>query len=479
MQQLTKIVATVGPNVFHKEGIQKLIESGVSVFRFNFKHNNVEWHSEGIKLVHDVSKELNIPTSVLIDLQGPSIRINMPTDDLSVKNGEKLYFGQSVFDDQLKGFSLTHPSIIESLENGQRMLADDGNFVFEFVREGDKTYAISQQDGLLKNKKAFNIPGSDFDFPVLVERDFEGLKVAARAEVDYIALSFVRSGQDIVTLRDEMKKFKIDARVISKIETKRALDHLDEIIEESDGIMVARGDLGVELPFEEVPYYQKEIIYKCIQAAKPVITATQMLNSMIEEPIPTRAEVSDVANAIYDLTDAIMLSGETAFGKYPYKSVEAMRRIAVFNERKLTYDIRKRYDIKATDSEAQICEMAYNLYVSMVRDSKIDFGGFIAFTQTGRTIRLLSRYRPRPDAPIFALAQDEKVRDLLPLNFGVVPFAFNHVKSDTSVKKDDILHAVEFLKEKGLIKKGQHVIALYGDTWAEIGGTSTVKLIQV
>jgi len=476
--QLTKIIATVGPDILHEDAIQDLIRAGVGVFRFNFKHNTVEWHSDGIKLVNTVSESMGVPVATLIDLQGPSIRVNMPEESLTLAKEEKIYFGEVVFEKKVKGLSITYPDIISSLEEGQLIVADDGNVRFTFHKEGSSTYLISQTDGVLLNKKSLNIPGGDFPFPALVARDFEGIKIASREEVDYIALSFVRSKKDIEDLRHEMKKYDIQADVISKIETMKALDNIDEIIEASDGIMVARGDLGVELPFEEVPYYQKLLITKCLDKAKPVITATQMLNSMMENPIPTRAEVSDVANAVYDFTDAVMLSGETAFGKYPFKSVEAMQRITSYNETKLTFDVRKRFKFVTQDNESRVCEMAYNLFLSLAKDVQNELGGFIVFTRTGRTARLISRYRPRPAMPIFAFTDDKQVRDKLVLSFAVQPILFNEGEAHSDVRKNQILHALEYLTDNKIVKKGRLMIVLHGDKWADEGGTSTVKLLK-
>lgn len=477
--QLTKIVATIGPSTLHADGIRQFIEDGVTVFRFNFKHNEPSWHNDGIALVNKVADELSVPVTTMIDLQGPSIRVNMPQDEISLAEGEKIYFGQDVFTDDHKGISLTHPHIIESLQEGQHILADDGTFEFTLKRESNQSYLISHTEGILKNHKNLNIPGAEFTFPVLVDRDFEGLKVASQSEVDYIALSFVRSAQDVRDLREEMKKYGINAHVISKIETKKALDHIDEIIAESDAIMIARGDLGVELPYEEVPYYQKMIIEKCLEGAKPVITATQMLNSMITSPQPTRAEVSDVANAIYDLTDAVMLSGETASGDYPYKAVTTMRKVCVFNEQKMTYDIRRRYELKIPDNEARICDMAYNLFISFAKGDVKNFAGFLVFTQSGRTARLISRYRSRPDVPIFAFTQSKEVRDRLALSFGVFPNLFEDISDAAAVGEDDIVRAIEYLKKTQKVVTGQSLIVLHGDVWAQEGGTSTVKLVTV
>lgn len=470
MDKLTKIVATIGPSCDSPEMIEKLILAGVNIFRFNFKHNILQWHSDRIQRVNRISEKLGLPVGTLIDLQGPEIRINMPVDQLTVKENDLLSFGEGV------DLSISHPQIIQHLIAGQKILADSGSFSFTVEKENEKTYLRSHSSGVLKNKKALNIPGADFPFPVMVDRDFEGLKIASRNEVDFVALSFVRTADDIRVVKQEMKKYNVNARLIAKIETEKSLKNLDKIIEVSDGIMVARGDLGVELPLEEVPYYQKIIIKKSIKKGIPVITATQMLESMIEKPYPTRAEVSDIANATYDLTDAVMLSGETATGTHPAEAVKVMSKTLAFNELKNMVDSRKRFDFQVVDQDAILCDSAYGLYLAY-RNLKVNVAGFLAFTHTGKTVRLLSRYRPL--TPIFAFDPTDTISDSLTIQYGVVPFSFKPSMKKTEVEKEDILRAVTFLKKKRLTKKGDILIVLHGEFWAAEGKTSTVKILKV
>ncbi|OGK62524.1 pyruvate kinase [Candidatus Roizmanbacteria bacterium RIFOXYB2_FULL_38_10] len=476
MDKLTKIVATIGPTSDSEDTVEELIHAGVNLFRFNFKHNIISWHNERIRRVNKVSKRLNKPVGTLIDLQGPEIRINMPQDELIIRENDLLVFGEDVYKQSSKGFSISHPQIIKHLKEGQKIVADSGSFSFTFEKNGEKTYLRSHSNGVLKNRKALNIPGADFPFPVLVDRDFEGLKLAERNEIDFVALSFVRSPEDILVVREEMKKYHVEAKLIAKIETEKALKHLDEIIEISDGIMVARGDLGVELPIEEVPYHQKIIIKKSIKKGIPVITATQMLESMIEKPFPTRAEISDIANATYDLTDAVMLSGETATGKYPVEAVRVMSKTVAFNERKNMVDSRKRFDFQKEDQDAIMCDTAYGLYLEY-RKRKEHIAGFLAFTHTGKTIRLLSRYRPL--IPIFAFDPQDKISESLTLQYGVIPFCFKQIGKKTRVNKEDIIKAVAYLKKQKLTKRGDILIVLHGEYWASQGQTSTVKILKV
>lgn len=477
MNKFTKIIATIGPVTDEPEMIEKLIEAGVNIFRFNFKHNSVEWHNERIRRVNAVSKKMGVHVGKLIDLQGPEIRIKMAQDTISIKKGDELLFDESMLINKGQGFSISHPSIIEHMKDGQKLLADDGSFTFKVLRKGNKCYLVSESDGILKNNKSLNIPGAKFPLPVLIERDFAGLKLAQLGEVDFVALSFVRSKEDILTLRKEMKKLGLVAKVVSKIETQVALDNFDEILSSSDAIMIARGDLGVEIPIEEVPYYQKMMIKRCFQKGVSVITATQMLQTMIDNPFPTRAEVSDVANAVYDFTDAVMLSGETASGKYPLQAVKMMAKTVAFNELKPYADTRSLYQFELKDQEQRLTDAAYNLYIQSKNNNE-DVAAFVVLTETGRTAQLLSRYRAK--APIFAFCPSKKVADTLCINFGVMPHVRDEVyDKDREVTTDDVLNVINYLKSKKILKQGQKVIALHGDYWAVEGGTSTVKIVEV
>ncbi len=475
MSKLTKIVATIGPSCDSPEMIEKMIKAGVDVFRFNFKHNTVEWHNERIKRVNDIADKMGVPVGTLIDLQGPEIRINMPVDEMPIKAGEKYLFGEESFQKKEPGFSISHPQIISFLKAGQKVLAEDGTYTFIIEKSGKKTYLKAKTSGILKHRKNFNIPGADFPFPVMVERDFDGLKLAQRHEIDYVALSFVRSGEDLRTVKKEMAKYKIKGKIVAKIETRKALENLDEIIAESGAVMVARGDLGVETPIQEVPFYQKMIIEKCIEKGIPVITATQMLQSMVNSPNPTRAEVSDVANATYDLTDAVMLSGESASGQYPLEAVSMMKKVASFNEIKNLEDHRKWFKFNIDDTEGVFCNNAYELYL-LYRTQKKPVSGFIIFSHTGRTVKLLSRYRPL--VPIFAFTPDKNVSESLSLSFGVMPFIYRQMAKKSAVNKQDIRELIDNLKKKGLVKEDSLLIVLHGDFWAIKGQTSTLRLME-
>jgi pyruvate kinase len=473
MKKLTKIVATIGPVSDSEEMIEKLIKAGVNIFRFNFKHNSVEWHSERIERVNAVSKRLNIPVGTLIDLQGPEIRVNMPVDQVDIKAGDLLLFGEDSFKKEEVGFSITHPEIIAHLKDGQKILVDDGAFSFHVVQKDGKTYLQSETTGTFKTRKTLNIPGADFPFPVLIDRDFEGLKLAARNDIDFVALSFVRSPEDLKVVRKEMENYKVKGKMVAKIETQKAINQLDEIIDETDAVMIARGDLGIEMPIEQVPYYQKLMIKKCLEKGKYVITATQMLQSMVTNPIPWRAEVSDVANAVYDLTDGVMLSAESAAGSYPLEAVEMMSKILSFYEDKKEDKSPEQLDLKSTDTSEMICESAYDLYLDHTKSGQ-EIAGFLVFTQSGKTAELMSRFRAR--VPVFTFTLNNKVQNNLTLKYGVYPFSWD-VTEAPEVTLPEIKKVYQFLVEKEYIKEGAKLIVIHGNKWGVGAGATTIRVI--
>jgi pyruvate kinase len=301
-----------------------------------------------------------------------------------------------------------------------------------------------------------------------------GLVVILLAKVIVLTVySFL--GADMKSLRDEMKKRNYRARIIAKIETQMAIDNMDEILDASDGVMVARGDLGIELPYPQVPYYQKVLIKKCIERGIPVITATQMLQSMVDKPYPSRAEVSDIANAVFDNTDAVMLSEETASGKYPLKAVETQAKTASYIESHSVSDIRLANSFQIDDQETMVTDAAYNLLVRMDRKDA-EIGGFIVFTQTGRTARMISRYRPR--VPIYAFTPDEHISGMLTLSYAVYPVIQPEIyKRNSQVTAEDVQEAMKYLQKKDLVKKDKYYIVLHGDAWMIEGKTSTIKII--
>lgn len=474
MNKLTKVLATVGPSSESEEMIAKLMDLGVNVFRFNIKHNELAWHKEKVQLVKKVAEKKGVAVGTLLDLQGPEIRTVVPGDEIPMKKGDRVIVGTG---DKYPTFTISHPSVIKYLQKGQEVVVEDGRARFEVV-DVLKGGAVleAKLDQVLKTKKTFNLPGSNYPMPTLTEKDEEAIRMAAGIEVDFLALSFVRSAQDILDLKAIMKKHKLVARVVPKIETQLALDNLDEIVAASEGLMVARGDLGIEIPMERVPFYQKLMIKKCLERGIPVITATQMLISMYDKPYPTRAEVSDVANAAYDFTDATMLSEESAMGKFPTDAVHTMAKTVEFSEKQnILKDTRDIFDFNVLDPEEMLCATAYNLYLSFEREEQ-PIGGFIVFSETGRTGRKLSRYRAK--APIFVFTPDKKVRDGLTMSFGVTPFVQpDTIKDNAQVRVEDMKKAFKFLVKKEHVDPDKRYILLYGDNWGVEGGVSTIKIV--
>jgi pyruvate kinase len=468
--KLTKIVATIGPSSESPAMIEDLIKRGVNIFRFNFKHNSVEWHSETIDKVRTIVKKMGVVIGILIDLQGPEIRIRLGGDEIELKKGVNVPFGGTEF-------TVSHPQIIPHIKDGQHIVVNDGQFRFTFKIVDGKTYLEPHSSGILKNTKTLNVPGGDFPLPALVERDYLGIKLAAEKQADFIALSFVRSAADVNFLKTEMGKADATSKTISKIETKKAIHNLDEIIEASDAIMIGRGDLGVEIPIEEVPYYQKIMIRKSLEVGSPVITATQMLESMIENPYPTRAEVSDIANAAYDLTDAVMLSAESASGKFPAQAVSLMARTVSFHEQIPVPDVRLEYNFQIRNSEELICDAAYNFYHKSIQDNKVK--AFIVVSNTGKTAQMISRYRPQ--VPIYAVTPSSAVANILTLNFGIYPTVHHEFteKKGTPITRGDIQKVADDLIALHILQKGDNVVVVHGDTWGGTTGASTIRNLTV
>ncbi len=457
----TKIVATIGPACESKTKIRQMIKAGVDIFRFNMKHGELSWHQEKMRLVREVSKEINKPVGIMMDLQGPEIRVGKLNKNIELKRGQGVWLGKEIpIDNQL---------VLKALKKGQRILIDDGRLALKVeLRKGNLVKAVVTRGGELKSRKGINIPELDCDIPTLVKRDLECLNIENRDDIDWVALSFVSCGEDIKILKRELRERKIKAGVVAKIERKAALDNFKEILKEADAIMVARGDLGVEVSLYEVPFWQKQIIKQSREAGKPVITATEMLQSMVESIRPTRAEISDVANAIYDGTDAVMLSAETAVGRYPVEAVAVMRQEASFSESKVEY---AEVEI-ATKDMGQTAAMvtAANSLIDCGYRGVCDLSAVIVLTETGTTVGYLSRLRPK--LPILGITANKKTRDQMKLVWGVKPYHFPFKRqSEMSIRK-----ILKFLKKEKQIKVGQNVVMIYGELWGKPGLTSVVRI---
>lgn len=464
----TKIVATLGPASDSPEKIHALIQAGVNVFRFNMKHADIAWHNERILRVQNIADSLGVSIGILIDLQGPEIRIETPNAaDISLSKGEYVVFAHE-FRDAETVVRIPQKLVFSVLEAGDNFSIDDGFLEFRVVEKQSNAFvAEALDDCVIKHRKGMNIPGKDIELPSLIDDDLKKLDMAAKIKVDFVALSFSRTKEDIEILREEMKKRNVIAHVVAKIESQQALDHIDDLIEVSDAIMVARGDLGIEVPIEELAYWQKLIITKCRVARKPVITATQMLQSMIDNPRPTRAEATDVANAVFDGTDAIMLSGESASGRFPVKAVSAMARIAKFNEDKTSVPhIRVKQD--------GTTELVVDAAVAMLQEHQnVRIDAVVVFTETGYSARAISSFRPK--VPIIAVTDHQKTVETLTLSYGVIS-VFAEFPSGSFESADSVLNQ---LKKTQHIHEGQTVLIIHGVHWKQPGLTNSLAIVKV
>lgn len=414
MRKKTKIIATISDLNCDPNFIRQLKKAGMNVVRLNTAHQSPEQTLKIVENVRSVSDKI----ALLLDTKGPEIRTAPDIQKLEVKQGDEVYIGGE-WKEKVNYFHVNYQNFPSDVDLGSSVLIDDGSLELKVKdKEDDFLICIAQNEGVIKPRKSVNVPGSSFNLPPVSEKDREYIDFAAEHGIDFIAHSFVRTKEDVLSVQELLDRKKSNAKIISKIENKEGVDNIDEILEHSYGIMVARGDLAIEIPYEKIPGIQKMIINKCIDQRKPVIIATQMLHSMITEPRPTRAEVSDIANAIYSKTDAIMLSGETAYGKYPVEAVRTMAKVAKEVEK-------SRGDIHETRTRILSTEISAYLTKSAVEASiKLNAKAIIADTASGRTIRNLAGYRGRKI--IYAMCyQPETVRHLA-LSFGVYPYFMEH-----------------------------------------------------
>lgn len=463
----TKIVCTIGPACESKEMIARLITAGMNVARINMSHSTQEMHARRIGVIRQLSKELQTPIGVLTDLQGPKIRVGTLKETVELEPGQQYILTTREVPGNAIAVSVSLKELPESVSKGQVILLDDGLLELK-VDEVDNTdiYTTVIRGGELKNNKGINLPNASVKTSSITEKDIRDLEFAIKQDVDMIAFSFVRSAADVIKLRSIMEDFGGSIPIIAKIEKHEAVNNIDEIISVTQGIMVARGDLGIEIPIQQVPIVQKMIIDKCNQRAIPVITATQMLDSMIRNPIPTRAEATDVANAVFDGTDALMLSGETASGQYPVEAVQTMDSIAQYAENsamyKATIDERKIYT-KSTITDAVALSAAQSAR-TLSADS------ILTATQSGYTARKISKYKPR--MPVIAVTDSQKVVNQLSLSYGVFPLPLDRCEDINTL----IDSAVAAGKEKDLIKKGDLVVITAGMLAGVMGGTNVMRI---
>ncbi len=467
-----KIVATLGPACSTIEVFRTLVQAGLDVARLNFSHGSHAQKSELIAMVRQVGREEGKPICILADLQGPKIRTGKLKDHKAVQliEGKRLTITPREIQGTAALVGTTFTTLAENLEPGARILLSDGLIELRVEKvNGVDVICEIVNGGMLGENKGINLPGIAVNVPSLTEKDEEDLIFAIGENVDTIAVSFVRTADDVRHVKNRLAALNSDAWIIAKLEKPQAIEHLDSICEVADGIMVARGDLGVEVPPEKVPAIQKHIIKRAAEYRKPVITATQMLESMIENPRPTRAEASDVANAIYDGTDAVMLSAETAAGKYPVQAVAMMAKIVIETEQQMRLDPPPRTTARrmAKLSVAEtICEcMAHSA-------DDLDVAAIAIFTETGATVRLLSKYRPDP--PIYALSPYEKVINRAMLLWGTFPILCDRF-SDT----DKLVKMAETtLEQHGLVQKRQ-IVGIVAGTRTLSGATNFMRLHMI
>lgn len=466
----TKIVCTIGPASEQEEMFEKLVNSGLNVARLNFSHGNYEEHKVRIDTIKKVSEELGSVVSIMLDTKGPEIRMReFEGGSAELIKGQEFILTTREVSGNNKIGSLTYEKFAQDLKEGDIVLIDDGILSLEVAEVLNDTdlKCIVKNGGTIKNKKGVNVPNVKINLPALTERDISDIKFGIEQDVDMIAASFIRKAEDVIAIRRILEEnFADHIMIISKIENREGVENIDEILEVSDGIMVARGDLGVEIPAEEVPLVQKMLIKKCNDTGKPVITATQMLDSMIRNPRPTRAEVSDVATAIFEGSDAIMLSGETAAGSYPVESVSTMSRIAEMIEGSLDYDelLKTKYlgqNSSITNSISYAtCRTCFDLKASAI----------ITATASGFTAAAVSRFRPI--APIIAATESKRVMRKMSLYWGVYPMLIDRMKST-----DEIIECViEKALQKDFIKNGDLVIITAGVPVGISGNTNLLKV---
>lgn len=467
----TKIVATLGPATSNYEMINQLVEAGASMFRLNTSHGSEEIHAQNIETIRKISKENGKFIPVLVDLQGPKIRVGNIKSPVEIKEGQEIVLEATDNIDDPEIIPVDYEGIADDVKIGDKILLDDGNVGLQVLEvKSHKIYAKVLYGKIIKPRKGINLPGSTASLSAVTDRDIEFIRFAVEYNVDYIALSFVREAKDIELAKKCIKNYGGNIPVVAKIEKPQAVENLEEILKIADGIMVARGDLGIEMSPEEVPIVQKYIVDQTIRERKVCIVATQMLESMIENPIPTRAEASDVANAILDGTDAIMLSGETAMGKHPIDAVKMMKKIAS-NVEKCNFCL-SNLDLEMNDKYELSPQAISNAAVKMAED--LHAKAIMAFTHSGYTPRLLSKLRPT--VPIIAISDMEETCRRLNLYWDI----FADYKAWDTVLDADLLQKIdEYILTTTDFKKGERIIIIGSIPKLITGRTNFIRVHRI
>ena len=468
----TKIVATLGPASWHKEVMMEMIKAGVNVFRVNFSHGDHETHRRTIRLIKEINAEFNCKTAVLADLQGPKLRIGDVEEGAVINEGDTLTFTTNKVDGTAELVYMNYEQFPSDVNAGERILMDDGKLMCEVVETNKKDTVVTRviQGGPLKSKKGVNLPNTKVSLPCLTPKDLEDVAVAMEEGVEWIGLSFVRDAQDVKELRQIIEDFGSYAKIVSKIEKPEAVVDIDQIIDATDAIMVARGDLGVEIPYSSVPMVQKMIVEKCHVKAKPCIIATQMMESMIESQSPTRAEVNDVANSVCDGADAVMLSGETSVGKFPAKVVETMASIVAHVES--TFDVKPLTEnAPSVKNERYITKtICYN--AAKIAD-QVGAAAILTLTFSGYTALKIAGHRPKTKIVVFTA--NRQIMNQMSLVWGVEAFYYDGMES-TDETFDDIKN---ILKENGVVEADDLVVKIASMPIEEKGFTNMLKIAVV
>jgi len=469
----TKIIATLGPSTDKREVLYELIKAGADVLRLNMSHGPIEMHEQRMRMAREVAAETGREVAILFDLQGPKIRIeSFEQGSVTLETGDRfeLDAGNPGRVGNQQGVGVSYPKLADDVKPGNLLLLDDGLISMRVTAvEGKKLVCEVENGGLLGNRKGINLQGGGLSIAGIAEHDLAHIKLAARLDADYVAVSFARNAEDMHRARELLRQSGSSASLMAKIERIEAIDNLEEICDASDAILVARGDLGVEIGFAELPGLQKRIITTTLQHNRIVATATQMMQSMIENPIPTRAEVLDVANAILDGSDAVMLSAETAVGKHPVKVVQAMHRICLGAERH--YD--RAGQVSNLNVRFERIDQAIAM-AAMFMARNVSVQAIVALTESGSTAQWLSRVQS--SVPIFALSPSVASRRRMALFRDVYPVAHEPVGVDIEKAIQDVL---QILWRKGHVKGGDRLIVTMGETLGDQGGTNTLRLIQL
>ena len=461
-------MATIGPASESEEVLTQLVDNGVNVFRFNLKHNIFEWHKTVINRVREIAKKMKTELGILVDFQGPEIRIETNNqEDIEIDEGESLYIGKE-FSDGQKIIKINPSVAAKKIKVGDVIYLNNGDLELRVIKKNFKTIELkSESKAIIKNRKSMNLISEKLELPILADRDMETLARLDQIKPDYIAMSFVRSHKDIEILKALLQKIDNKIKVIAKIENLSAIKNIEEIIKISDGVMIARGDLGIEVPIKELAFWQKKIIDLCRKESKPVIVATQMLGSMVEKLQPTRAEATDVSNAVFDGADVLMLSEETSIGKHPARVVKEMSEIAGFCEN--AKEIRNVIITTETPTEVLV-----DAAVKIILNNKnLKIKAVVIFTQSGRTARIFSRYRL--NLPIIAMTDNPETVKGLIMSYGVESYYKKFNETNFRMPKSLVKNISNIVS----LDTGDTLVVIHGNNWMESESTSDISLVTV